>query len=195
MICSLPDVKYWNRFDGWSDFRYYDLPRDEPNKSLTEIINLPARVVNLMCGAVGHVPSDLGVDISEKMLSRNRDIERYLVWDLNDNTKEYPIGDSEFDAAVMVSGIAYLKHPAHTFSEVNRILDTNGQFVIAFGHKYHSDKVSDKWQEVFGDERLAWLQSLFNQTGFGEQTVRVIETPQFAFYPHHKFHIVHARKK
>lgn len=170
MDTCLSDKEYWNGFTG-NEFDMFGGTRIQLQIALSEMINPKDRVVNLMCGRYARVHSALGVDISGKMLNLNEDIDNPLVWDLNDPTKPYPIEDHSFDVAVIISGIAYLRHPKHTFSEAGRILRPSGRLIIGYD-KNQTTRGTDVWKSLDDEARLSRVQELYRTSGFGNQEVR-----------------------
>jgi SAM-dependent methyltransferase len=173
MSDEISDFAYWAGFTG-DEFGKVGNTRFQLKRALGEMISPIERVVNLMCGKYAHVQSSLGVDIAERMLQANREIDSYIVWDVNDTTKSYPIGESTFDVAVMISGIAYLRHPEHTFSETCRILKRSGRFILGYDHN-QTDRGTEEWGKMSPNERLHKLQEFYSQNGFGDQ--EVLEIP------------------
>ena len=170
MDTNLPDKEYWNGFSG-NEFGMVGNSRSQLQRALSEMIDPAERVVNLMCGRYAHFHSALGIDISDKMLAANEEISESLVWDVNDPTKSYPIKNGSFDVAVMISGIAYLTNPEHTFSETGRILKPNGKFIVGYDHN-QTPKGTDEWKSLDDEARLTRLQRLYKGAGFGDQEVK-----------------------
>jgi SAM-dependent methyltransferase len=193
---NLPDREYWNDFTG-NEFGMVGNSRSQLQRALSEMVKQSDKIVNLMCGRYAHVHSALGMDISDRMLVANEEIDRSLVWDINDSTKPYPIEDGSFDVAVMISGIAYLRHPEHTFSETGKILRPNGKFIVGYDHN-QTPKGTDEWKSLDDEARLSRLQQLYNGAGFGYQEIKRLSINlgfgMFGIGPK-TFYLVSARKK
>ena len=167
MSPKLTDKEYWTGFTG-NEFGMIGDSRARLQRTLSEMTNPDERIVNLMCGKYAYVHSTLGIDIAEQMLKENTKIDDYLVWDINDSTKPYPIEDGSFDTAVMISGIAYLRHPQHTFSETRRILGPKGKFIVGYDRN-QTPRGTQKWKKLNNEARLQMLQGLYSHAGFREQ--------------------------
>ena len=170
MDLNLPETEYWNGFTG-NEFGMFGNSRSQLQRALLEIVEPSDRIVNIMCGKYAHVHSTLGVDVSDRMLAANEEIDESLVWDVNDQKKPYPIEGGSFDVAVMISGIAYLRHPEHTFSETGRILKPNGKFIVGYDHN-QTPRGTEEWKSLDDGARLSRLQELYKGAGFGNQEVR-----------------------
>ncbi|MCF8302986.1 MAG: class I SAM-dependent methyltransferase [Bacteroidales bacterium] len=111
-----------------------------------------------------------GVEPSEKM--REKAKERGLeVYDACG--EKLPFDDQSFDFALIVTTICFLDNVEKAFNEVNRILEDNGKFIIAFvdeasplGEIYNQIKDHDpfyKEAEFFSTEDVL---GLLQKTGF-----------------------------
>lgn len=200
-------------------------------KALFDILEPPKKMLDLMCGSEGsYVPTDIGevispegslyrnkrltipeeflyhtgADISEYDVARNRNILNYVILDVNDVSKQYSFPDESFDAVVMTWGIAYVREPNHMFSEVNRILRPKGTFVVGYDHHALQHKATKLWTSLNDEERLAYIQQLFHNNGFGDQKVKTLTEvcaklnengPRMEGINSTLYYLVHATKK
>lgn len=193
MDLELTDKDYWNGFTG-NEFSVVGNTLPLLRRALSEMISPSEKVINFMCGRYAHVHSALGVDISKRMLKANKEIDASLVLDLNDPTKAYPLQDSFFDVAVMISGIAYLRYPEHTFLETARILRPNGRMIVGYDHN-QTPRGTEEWQSLDDEARLSRLQELYKGAGFGGQKVKRLAFDLPFGIGQKTFYLVHARKE
>jgi SAM-dependent methyltransferase len=173
---KIKDSEYWKKFTG-EEFTINQVHSKLP-AMLSERINPTDKIVNLMCGKYAYIHSKLGVDIAEQMLKANKEIDEYLLWDMNNSDRQYPIENESFNYAVMIHGIGYLKHPKHTFSEINRILTPEGKFFIGYGF-YATDRIDKRWEIMNSDNRIKRVYSLCKETGFFVQNIETLPASFF----------------
>jgi len=157
------DKDYWESFTG-DEFYYKAVKLDRLREFLKPLVKPDDVIINLMCGKFAYLNSYLGVDIVEHMLRSNREIARGVVFDLN-SPSHYPLRENSFDVAVMISGIAYLYNPRHTFLEVLRVLRPGGQFIVGFDHN-QTKRASKDWERLNNGEKLGRLEELYLSGGF-----------------------------
>lgn len=120
-----------------------------------------------------------------------------------------PIKDQSYDFATMVTTVCFLNDIPKAFSEVNRILKPEGEFVIGLidrnselGKKYEQQKDSNKFYRDAHFHSTAEITELLNKAGFDNfcywQTIihpaeNKIEQPQ-AGYGKGSFVVIKAKK-
>lgn len=158
------DREFWNSLERDEFYRYGDkIPKI--HKHLSTLVNGTSFIVNLMCGKESHIKSNVGIDISENMLKKNKGIAGYFLHDVNDESKDYPLPEGIASHVIMVSGMAYLDFPEHTFEQSYRILKEGGVFVSAFDHCFNA-KCRPWWFNMNMDQRLYFVEETMEKIGF-----------------------------
>ena len=175
------DKEYWEKFDGDEFGERYAKDGEQWASNKRRILRRELRrivgknrkrVLSLMCGRYAYIESEVGIDISERMLGQNRDVEYPVAFDLNNPDTHLPINGG-FDATVMVAGISYLMFPVRTFSEVAGVLRPSGKFVVAYTDQKSTAKDVKEWYSLDEKEKLDRLQEYFSAAGFGRQVIKV----------------------
>ena len=194
---TLADREYWSWFTG-EEFKTGPGKNDIGDEVRTELESFvdPGKVMNIMCGKYGLIKSHLGLDISPHMLRKNKDLTHRVVCDLNADTS-YPIRNEEFDTAVIINGIAYLRNPTHAFKEIARTLKLGGVLVVGFDHN-QTRKGQKEWGCLNENDKLVKLQDLYSQAGFGPQIIKKFKVhwgfPNHDIRLENTFYLVKAEK-
>lgn len=151
------------------------------NEYILNQIPVSRTVVDLGCGT-GDLLVDLkkvsdrviGVDKSPKMLeeARKRFFKKKSNIDLRIGEIEHlPLGNREADLAIINMVLHHLPSPLDSFKEVNRILNSNSQFIIVDFLKHRLEslrlKYGDRWLGFSEPEIREWL----SKTGFSIKKV------------------------
>lgn len=94
---------------------------------------------------------DLGIDVSPKMLKIAQGKGLKVI---EADGTNLPIEDKSFDQAIMITVDCFLSDMVMTFKEVYRVLNCNGQFIVAFidretplGQVYEDNKLGSVYYE------------------------------------------------
>lgn len=85
-----------------------------------------------------------GVGLNKEELSRNPQLNEYLVQDLNSKSV-LPFPDKSFDVVLLQLSIDYLTQPVNVLREVGRVLRPGGEVLIAFSNRVFIDKAVALW--------------------------------------------------
>ncbi len=119
-----------------------------------------------------------GVDPSERMteLAKRRGLNV-----VNAIAEELPIPDSSYNFALMVTTICFVDNPVIAIREVNRILMTDGHFILAFVDKESivgKEYLKMKEESIFYRDAVFFstdeLLSLLSETGFKD--IEIVQT-------------------
>jgi SAM-dependent methyltransferase len=127
------------------------------------------RVLDLMSSWQSHLPADVGlkqvagVGLNAYELQKNPRLTDRLVLDLNhDATLPFP--DGHFDVAVCTVSVEYLINPDAVFSEVARILRSDGHFILTFSNRWFEPKAVQIWKELHEFERMGLVLEYFQRS-------------------------------
>lgn len=79
----------------------------------------------------------IGVDISEEMLARGRELYGSRIRFVQNTPKSIPVESNSVDVVYTVDTVEHLAHPRETFLEVYRVLKPGGIALVHFG-PYHN---------------------------------------------------------
>lgn len=162
---------YFERMDESADSRFYLIPRlvvhidDAAIAATTALFReyLPpgGAVLDLMSSWRSHLPSDVtfnrvvGLGMNETELRENRQLNDYVVHDLNVDPT-LPFEDTLFDACVLTVSVQYLIHPVDVYAEVGRVLHPGAPFITVFSNRMFPTKAIAAWRGL-DDEGHAQL--------------------------------------
>ena len=116
-------------------------------------INKSETILNVGCGdgvqAIiykGRFKKMVGVDINRKSLETARELMNYCGIDnfkgINANIEKIPLNE-QFNKIIAVDSIEHVINPNCVVSEMNRLLENNGELLITF------PAMHDKWENLF----------------------------------------------
>jgi SAM-dependent methyltransferase len=132
-----------------------------------------------MAGWKSHIPDRLvpskvvGLGLNENELRRNEALSERLIHDLN-RDPHLPFPAETFDAVINTVSVDYMTTPVEVFSEVARILNADGLFLVIFSNRMFPQKAVRIWKESSEEDRVQLVQGCFQQSGaFGQTSVIV----------------------
>jgi SAM-dependent methyltransferase len=164
-----------DKLDGSNDRLFYDAPRfvthvDEGFiQQLTALYaeKLPAggRILDLMSSWVSHLPDVEfshveGHGMNGEELARNKRLSHYFVQNLNTDL-QLPLEDQSFDAVVCTVSVQYLQYPEAIFSEVYRVLKTDGIAIFSFSNRMFYQKAIAAWRDGSDRDHVNLVKSYF----------------------------------
>jgi Methyltransferase domain len=164
------------KLDASNDLQFYDAPRfvthvDEGFiQQLTDLyrdrLKPDSHVLDLMSSWVSHLPSDMefahveGHGMNDAELARNPRLNHHFVQNLNQNPK-LPLADQTFDAVICTVSVQYLQYPEAVFSEVYRVLKTDGIAIFSFSNRMFAQKAIAAWRDGSDRDRVELVKSYF----------------------------------
>ena len=127
-------------------------------------------VLDLMSSWQSHLPQKtnlgncVGLGLNKKELSRNPRLKDYRVHDLNQDSA-LPFDSDQFDLVVNTVSIEYLIYPLEVFSEIARVLKSDGYFIITFSNRWFPTKAIKIWKEIHEFERMGMVLEYFIRSG------------------------------
>ena len=165
---STPDAEFYvqPRFTQHIDNTAIEMVRNTYDRFLYDGM----RVLDLMSSWQSHLPQKtklenfVGLGLNEKELRRNPRLHDYAVHDLNQNPV-LPFESDHFDVVVNTVSIEYLIYPLEIFSEIARVLKSNGYFVVTFSNRWFPTKSIKIWKEIHEFERMGLVLEYFIRSG------------------------------
>lgn len=127
-------------------------------------------ILDLMAGWDSHIPPRIkpakvvGLGLNFEELSRNPLLTGRMIHDLNENPR-LPLQDSSFDVVLNTVSVDYMTRPLEIFREVGRVLRPGGLFLVIFSNRMFPQKVIRFWQRASEEERIMYVEDLFNYSG------------------------------
>ncbi len=138
------------------------------------ILEKDAEILDLMAGWDSHIPPDVrparvvGLGLNPNELSQNPVLQEWILHDLNRDPR-LPFGDCCFDVVLNTVSVDYMTRPLEVFQEVGRVLRPGGLFLVTFSNRMFPQKAIRYWQRASEEERLMYVEELFNYSGCFEQ--------------------------
>lgn len=196
---------YFQRQDSSSDHNFYSFARkvvhiDEGAITALRSFyadNLPKNgtYLDLMTSWRSHLPDDLnpkrvyGLGMNDEEMADNPQLDEHVVHSLNDNPK-LPYADQQFDAVLCAVSVQYVTQPIKVFSEVNRVLKEDGQFIVSFSNRCFPTKAVSVWLNMTDRQHIALVTRYFELSGHWAS----IQAESKTSSQHDPMFIVHGRK-
>ena len=181
------------KLDPSDDALFYDYPRfvthvdEQFLHQLTELYRLKLQsnssILDLMSSWVSHLPQEMefndvvGHGMNAEELTRNPQLTRYFVQDLNQN-QLLPLPDRSFDAVLNTVSVQYLQYPEAVFAEVWRVLKPGGIAIVSFSNRMFYQKAIQAWRDGNDASHVRLVKNYFNAIpGFTDITA--IGRPSF----------------
>lgn len=169
-----PDQR--SKLDQSNDLQFYEIPRfvthvDEGFiQQLSDLyrdrLKPNSRVFDMMSSWVSHLPEDVvfehveGHGMNAEELARNSRLDHYFVQNLNQQP-QFPLADQSFDAVLCTASVQYLQYPEAIFSEIYRVLKTDGLAIVSFSNRMFYQKAIAAWRESSERDRVDLVKSYF----------------------------------
>ena len=98
-------------------------------------------VLDICSSWVSHFPTDfkggnvVGLGMNDYELSQNKQINDYVVKDLNEDPV-LPFDDESFDKVCCVVSVDYLNKPLQIFKEIGRVLRPGGECILSMSNRW-----------------------------------------------------------
>ncbi|MBL1211576.1 class I SAM-dependent methyltransferase [Geminocystis sp. GBBB08] len=164
------------KLDDSEDNYFYSYPRfvnhvdDNFIQQLTNLyrqeLQSNSRILDLMSSWVSHLPPEMefshieGHGMNQEELAKNKRLNHYFIQNLNQNL-QLPLEDQYFDAVLCAVSVQYLQYPEAIFSEIARILKSNGVAIFTFSNRMFYQKAISVWREATDRQRIHLVKSYF----------------------------------
>ena len=176
-------------------------------KNLSELyekeIENNSTVLDLMSSWDSYLPKNIkynkviGHGLNKEELERNKAFDNYWIQNFNVNQK-IPLENETIDFCLMVAAWQYLQYPEKIASEISRILNHGGKFIVAFSNRAFWHKAPNIWTYSNETERIEYVRKILIANGFCEP--RIIkkftkENSYLPFFNRDPFYCVISEKK
>lgn len=161
----------FRRVDETPDDQFYRIPRftshidqgaiDAVTKLYRQYFLPNSDILDLMSSWLSHLPEDIrynrvvGLGMNEREMARNKQLDDWVVHDLNINP-QLPFTENSFDAAAICVSIDYLIDPVTVLKDMSRILKKDSPLIITYSNRYFESKATAAWLYL-SDEQRAYL--------------------------------------
>lgn len=170
------------RQDESRDSEFYSMPRfvyhidDRAVAALTKYYDQVFRqwerpeVLDICASHVSHFPEDcplgpcVALGMNEIELKENRQVDRYVVRDLNQEPS-LPFGEDEFDIVTCAVSIDYLTRPREVCAEIGRVLRPGGVALLALSNRCFPSKAISIWLRTNDLEHIFITASFLHYSG------------------------------
>lgn len=117
-----------------------------------------------------HAASVIGVDISEKMLNKARELtnDQHIKY-INLPIEEMAFSDEQFDVVISSLALYYVESVDKVFGKVNAYLKPGGSFIMSVEHPIFTARSEQDWWYDDGN-RLHWPVDNYQDEGLREAT-------------------------
>lgn len=126
--------------------------------------------LDLMSSWVSHFPPEmpvkrlLGLGMNEMELSRNPQLDEYVVHDLNEDP-HLPFQDNRFDGVVICVSVQYLTRPVEVFADVGRVLKPGRPLIVSYSNRCFPTKAVRIWSALDDRERGVLIATYMKYAG------------------------------
>jgi SAM-dependent methyltransferase len=173
MILTPADRK---KLDATDDRNFYDVARLVTHVDTGFIAQLTdlyrdrlkpgTRLLDLMSSWVSHLPNDVtfehveGHGMNAEELAKNPRLNHFFTQNLNENLK-LPLEDQSFDAVICTVSVQYLQYPEAIFTEIYRVLKTDGICIMSFSNRMFYQKAIAAWRDGSERDRVNLVKSYY----------------------------------
>ncbi|MEX2245571.1 MAG: methyltransferase domain-containing protein [Dehalococcoidia bacterium] len=177
---------FFEREDEAPDTEFYAEPRllvhidegaiEAARALYRELLPAGGALLDLMSSYRSHLPPALawtklvGLGLNAVELLENDQLTERVVHDVNAEPR-LPLGDTEFDGAVITVSVQYLTQPVEVFRDVARVLKPGAPFVVTYSNRMFPTKAVRIWRTLDDRERAGLVTAYFTYAGgFGDVT-------------------------
>ncbi len=169
----------FRRMDETPDEEFYRIPRFtshiDPSTidAVTELYRnyLPenSSLLDLMSSWLSHLPEEktyrrvVGLGMNEREMDRNKQLNEWLVHDLNANPS-LPFESDEFDGGMICVSLDYLVAPVAVLKEMGRVLKKDAPLIITYSNRYFESKATAAWLHLSDEQRAYLIKSFLTET-------------------------------
>ena len=169
----------FRRMDETPDDQFYRIPRftshidqgaiDAVTKLYRQYFLPNSHILDLMSSWLSHLPKDVrynhvvGLGMNEREMARNKQLDDWVVHDLNINP-QLPFIENSFDAAAICVSIDYLIDPVTVLKDIGRILKKGSPLIITYSNRYFESKATAAWLYLSDEQRAYLIKSFLEKT-------------------------------
>ena len=133
-------------------------------------------VLDIMSSWDSYLPKEtkykkvIGHGLNKQELEKNKIFDNYWRQNFNLN-QEIPLDNESIDYCLMVAAWQYLQYPENLTSEIARILNNKGKFIISFSNRAFWHKAPNIWTTSTEEERVKYVRKVLITNGFNEPKI------------------------
>jgi len=112
----------------------------------------------------------IGHGLNRQELEKNNILDSYWIQNFNLNQK-IPLDNESIDYCLMVAAWQYLQYPENLTTEIARILNCKGKFIISFSNRAFWHKAPNIWTSSTEEERVKYVRKVLISNGFNEPKI------------------------
>lgn len=184
----------FRRMDETPDNQFYRIPRFTSHidqgaiDAVTELYRkyLPENtdILDLMSSFLSHLPEEknynrvVGLGMNEREMARNKQLDDWVIHDLNKNPI-LPFKNSTFDAGAICVSIDYLTDPVSVLKDTGRVLKQNAPLIITYSDRYFEAKATAAWLHLSDEHRAYLIKSFLEEADCFSDITLMDCSPEF----------------
>ena len=184
----------FRRMDETPDEQFYRVPRftshidqgaiDAVTELYRQYFPSNSTILDLMSSWLSHLPQDIsydrvvGLGMNEREMARNKQLDDWVVHNLNTNSK-LPFQNDTFDAAAICVSIDYLIDPITVLKDLGRVLKKGSPLVITYSNRYFEAKATAAWLYLSDEQRAYLIRSFLEKAECFENIILMDRSPSY----------------
>ncbi len=168
----------FRRMDETPDDQFYRIPRFTSHidqgaiKAVTKLYKEYFRentdILDLMSSFFSHLPERtsynrvVGLGMNEREMARNKQLDEWVVHNLNENPV-LPFQGNTFDAGAICVSIDYLINPVAVLKDAGRVLKPDAPLIITYSNRYFESKATAAWLHLSDEQRAYMVKSFLEE--------------------------------
>lgn len=141
-------------------------------------------ILDLMSSFRSHLPEEchydrvVGLGMNDREMANNRQLDDWVVHDLNREPR-LPFVDSEFDGAAICVSIDYLTQPVAVLADLGRVLKSDAPLVISYSNRFFDTKATAAWLYLQDEQRAYLIRHFLEAAGCYRNIELMDRSPEF----------------
>lgn len=168
----------FRRMDETPDDQFYRMPRftshidqgaiDAVTKLYRKYLPENTDILDLMSSFFSHLPEEIsynrvvGLGMNEREMARNKQLDEWVVHNLNENPV-LPFQGNTFDAAAICVSIDYLINPVAVLTDAGRVLKQDAPLIITYSNRHFESKATAAWLHLSDEQRAYMIKSFLEE--------------------------------
>lgn len=184
----------FRRMDEAPDDQFYRIPRftshidqgaiDAVTALYKEYFRENTDILDLMSSFFSHLPEEIrynrvvGLGMNEREMARNKQLDEWVIHNLNENPA-LPFQGNTFDACAICVSIDYLIDPVAVLTDTGRVLKQNAPLIITYSNRYFESKATAAWLHLSDEQRAYMIKSFLEEADCFNDITLVDCSPEF----------------
>jgi SAM-dependent methyltransferase len=175
--------EFFQRLDDSDDELFYNAPRfvvhiddgaiAKVGEIYAQLLPQGGSILDLMSSWRSHLPNHVrparlvGLGMNRAEMEDNPALTEVVIHNLNREPR-MPLGDGEFDGAVVSVSIQYMTRPVEIFTDVARVLRPGAPLIVTFSNRMFPTKAVAIWHHLSEWDRVQLVGRYFMDAGLFE---------------------------